>query len=165
MNELLQAVAPFLQAGGPGSAGGGSGGSGGFPLGFGILSERENEEVVPPNHWPALEYELPEPDLESVRQVLKTRLIINRAGNKDSFVSDLEVERLIALKGQVVDRMTELDGPFWGQHKLRIIRDFMLNQQGREFKPRILRSKLASLADPGTSAFYDQLIKMRERFL
>lgn len=165
MNELLQAVAPFLQAGGPGSAGGGSGGSGGSSFDLGILSEGDDEEVVQPNPRPAFNYALPEPDLNSVRQVLKNRLILKRRGNIHSLVKDYEVEQLIAVKGQIVARMYELDGPFWQRHRHRIIRDFLQTRQGGEYKVSLLRRKLQSLFEEDRgSAFYNQLIKMRESF-
>lgn len=179
MDELHQAVAPFLPASGggmsgsAGSMGSGGGGSGWTSFDLGVLAEDDGEEVNPPNpqNAPAnpMEAGLHEPDMDSVRAGIKKRLWVQRLGRKGSMatITDPEVEAIIDLKNQILDRMAELDHTdLWNTHRNRLIRDFIQTPQGGEYRTSVLEAKLLSLfgEDPASSLMYKQLIRLRDSF-
>lgn len=180
MDELQRAVAPFLHASGggmsgsEGNMGGGSGGSGWTSFDLGVLAEDSNEngeEVTQPNlqNDPANPFEavLPEPDMDSVKGVIRNRLLVHRLGHKNSTVDDWEINRIVSLKNQILDRMIELDySPFWNICRNRLIRDYIQPPQGGEYRIQVLESKLNSLfgSNPASSLIYKQLLKCRDSF-
>jgi len=153
--------------------GGSSGGSGWTSFDLGVLADETpatDQEVNQPSllnaHNNPYQF-LPEPDMDSVKEVLRTRLIINRLGRQNAAVEESELEALIHLKSRILDRMWELDRtPFWGAHKNRLIRDFIQPPRGGEYRIPTLRSKLDSLLgqDPQNSRMYQQLIRLRDSF-
>lgn len=169
MDELRQAVAPFLGApgggmgGSSGNMGGGGGGYGPFDLG---VVAKENDEEVVHNPKPAFNYALPEPNQDSVRSVIRDRVLIQRLGKKNMVVADEEVDKIINLKNAIADRMVELDqSSFWDVHRNRIVRDYILTNKGEEYIIPSLEGKLQSLfGDSPRGTFYDHLQKMKKSF-
>lgn len=179
MDELHQAVTPFLHpsggmSGSEGNMGGGSGGSGWTSFDLGVLAEDSNEngeEVTQPNlqNAPANQVEavLPEPDMDSVKGVIKNRLTIYRLGQRNSTVDDSEIDRIVSLKNDILNRMFELDpSPFWNTHRNRLLRDYIQPPRGGEYRIPVLEAKLDSLfgENPATSLIYKQLLKWRDSF-
>lgn len=152
--------------GSSGHMGGGSGGSGWSSFDLGVVAKDNDEEVVQPNPQPAFNYALPEPNQDSVRTVIRNRLIIQRSGTKNFVVGNEEVEKIINLKKAIADRMVELDqNTFWNIHRNRIVRDFIRTPKGEEYIIPSLEGKLQSLfGDSPRGAFYDQLLQMKESF-
>jgi len=161
-------------SGSEGNMGGGSGGSGWTSFDLGVLAEDSNEngeEVTQPNlqNAPAnpVEAVLPEPDMDSVKGVIKNRLLVHRLGQRNSTVDDSEIDRIVSLKNEILDRMVELDhSPFWNTHRNRLIRDYILPPKGGEYKIPTLESKLESLfgENPTSSIIYKDLIRWRASF-
>lgn len=109
----------------------------------------------------------PEPDLESVKDVMRDRLLVHRLGQRHATVSEDEINRIVDLKGQIIDRMSQLDvNPFWNQHKNTIIRDFLRPPRGSEFKISTLEAKLQDLFGENAtrSSIYKELVRARKYF-
>lgn len=90
-----------------------------------------------------------------------------RLGNRNSTVDDWEIDRIVSLKNEILDRMIELDhSPFWNTHRNRLIRDFIQPPQGGEYRIPVLEAKLGSLfgENPASSCFYKNLIRLRDSF-
>lgn len=63
----------------------------------------------------------PEPDLDSVKEVLRNRLLIHRLGQGRTVSGD-EIALIIDRKEKILSRMFELDSnPFWNQRKKRLV--------------------------------------------
>jgi hypothetical protein len=148
-----------------------SGGSGWTSFDLGVLAENSHsngEEVTQPNlqNAPAnpVEAVLPEPDMGSVKGVIKNRLLVHR---RNPSVSDSEIDRIVYLKNEILNRMFELDhDAFWNAHRNRLIRDYIVPPHGAEYGIRVLESKLDSLfgENPTSSIIYKQLIRSRDSF-
>lgn len=128
----------------------------------------EGEEVAHPNP-PANPVQAipPEPDLNSVKNVMKDRLLVHRLGQRHATVSETEISRIIDLKGQIIDRMAQLDfSPFWNQHRNTLIQDYLRPPRGGEFKISTLENKLQDLVSENAtnSSIYKELVRAREFF-
>lgn len=149
-------------------------GSGWTSFDLGVLGEpfpeEEGEEVALPNpHAPAVQAIPPEPNLKSVKDVMKDRLIVHRVGQGNSTVSDAEIDRIVDLKGQIFDRMSQLDlNPFLASQKNKLIRDYLRPPRGSEFKISVLEEKLQVLFGENpclSSIFYNIFSCPKARFL
>lgn len=182
MDELQRAVAPFLHASGGGMSGsegnlGGSSGGPGWPsFGVGLFADNSssysndeefaqpNPQNAPPN---AVEAVLPEPDMDSVRGVIKQRLLVHRLGQKNFSVSEKEIDQIVELKNDILNRMGELDpDPFWTSHRRRLIRDYILPRVGGEHRIKVLTQKLNFLLgeSPTSSLIFKQLMREKDSF-
>lgn len=81
--------------------------------------ELQREINAHPNHLANPGHAIPpEPDLDSVKDVMKERLLVHRLGQRHATISEAEINRIIDLKGKILDRMSQLDfHPFWDQHR------------------------------------------------
>ena len=80
-----------------------------------------------------------------------------------------EVRAIARLKGQIADRMFELDPEepsFWREHRDAIIRDSILTTHQREYSSHILSKKLKDLsgANAHTSFTYKSMAKIKRKF-
>lgn len=155
-DELLEAVAPFLNAA-----------QEALPQVPNPLPSREAPPLVPDQNPFPVEDISPEPDLDSVKEVLRNRLIIHRLGQKGRTVSDDEITLILDRKDKILSRMFELDSnPFWNQRRHTLIRDYMLPPRGGEFKISVLEGKLEQLLGENatSSSIYKELIRARDYF-
>lgn len=80
---------------------------------------------------------------------MKDRLIMHRIGKRNITVSDTEIDRILERKGQILDRMSQLDfNPFWHQHRNTLIRDYLRPPRGGEFKISVLEAQLKLVRMP-----------------
>lgn len=138
-------------SGSEGNLGGSSGGPGWPSFGVGLFADNSsysndeefaqpNPQNAPPNAVEAVlpEPDLPEPDMDSVRGVIKQRLLVHRLGQKNFSVSDHEIDLIVNLKNDIINRMGELDpDPFWTSHRRRLIRDYILPPVGGEYRIKV----------------------------
>ena len=176
MDELQRAVAQFYPPSGgmAGSGGGNSGGSGWTSFDLSVLADdtkEDGEEVAQPNLQSTaanpVEAIPQEPSIDSVKDVLRNRLIVHRLGRKNSTVSDDEIDRIVDLKDQIITRMAQLDAnPFWNSRRNVLIRDYVQPPRGGEYKIPVLEAKLEQLFgnNPQSSFIYKELIRARDLF-
>ena len=174
-------MAPSGSSGGSNSVGGGSINMGGSSRGsgwtdfdLGVLEEpfpdanEEGEEVAHPNpHANPVQAIPPEPDLDSVKDVMRDRLLVHRLGQRHATVSDEEINRIVDLKRQIIDRMAQLDvNPFWTQQGNTLIQDYLRPPRGGEFKTSVLEAKLQDLfgQNAPSSKIYKELLRARDFF-
>uniref|UniRef100_A0A2P2MLX6 Uncharacterized protein LOC107472332 isoform X2 n=1 Tax=Rhizophora mucronata TaxID=61149 RepID=A0A2P2MLX6_RHIMU len=107
--------------------------------------------------------------LSIAEQVIRNRL--KRGGGAHVPDAQLleEVRAIARCKGQIVDRMFELDiesPEFWRQHREAIIQDSILTTNQTEYPSRLLLRKLADLRNSNvhTSATYRNMLKIRKKF-
>ena len=172
MDDLQRAVAQFYPASGgmAGSGGSGGGGSGWTSFDLGVLADEEDgEEVAQPNlQNPAANPVVPqEPNIASVKDVMRNRLLVHRLGRKNPVLSEAEIDRIVDLKDRIITRMAQLDAnPFWNNHRNVLIRDYMQPPRGGEYKIPVLEAKLEQLFgnNPASSFIYKELIRARDFF-
>lgn len=107
--------------------------------------------------------------LSIAEQVIRNRL--RRGGGAHVPDAQLleEVREIARLKGQIADRMFELDSEspeFWRQHREAIIQDSILTTNQTEYPSRLLLQKLTDLSSSNvrTSATYRNMCKIRRKF-
>lgn len=183
LDELWPALGSFYRAapggvpGVPAPLPGGDPGAGAAPL-FASSSEGSNELPQPgeievnqrPNARanPFKEDFVEEPDVEMVKDEIRRRWLVHRRlGSPNYIPRDEEIEKLFDLKEAIIGRMGELNNdPFWGEHRLHVIRFSLQPSNGAEFSPEVLNSKLLSLygQNPSSSPVYKTLLRFRENF-
>lgn len=154
--------------------GGSNRSSGWTSFDLGVLEEpfpdanEESEEVTHPNpRANPFQAIPPEPDLDSVKEIMRDRLLVHRLGQRQATVSETEINRIVELKGQILDRMSQLDfNPFWAQRRNTLIRDYLRPPRGGEFKISVLEAKLQELFGENAtrSSIYYELVRAREYF-
>ncbi|GAA0140198.1 hypothetical protein LIER_44050 [Lithospermum erythrorhizon] len=170
MDELSRAVAPFVP-----TLGGTNGGFGPPPAPpyndtFFFAAGNNTQDPSAPPGAPELQEPDPlqEPDMDSVKERIRERLRIHRMGGPRFQIDDSEIERIINLKQQILDRMQELDpnNPFWTHYRNRLIRDYIIPSSGGEYKVSTLADKLNALwrDNPTESTIYQDLIRRRDLF-
>lgn len=98
---------------------------------------------------------------------MRDRLLVHRLGQRQATVSETEINRIVELKGQILDRMSQLDfNPFWAQRRNTLIRDYLRPPRGGEFKISVLEAKLQELFGENAtrSSIYYELVRAREYF-
>ncbi|KAJ8746989.1 hypothetical protein K2173_012848 (mitochondrion) [Erythroxylum novogranatense] len=109
----------------------------------------------------------PQPDFDSVNHIIRNRLLVHRLGQRHASVSEAEIDRIVDLKGQILNRMSQLDGnPFWHRHRNKLIRDYILPPRRGKWKISVLEAKLQQLGGENatSSSIYKELIKARDFF-
>ena len=99
--------------------------------------------------------------------IAEQQILFRLVGREDAPDAKLldEVRAIVRLKGEIVDRMFELDPEspeFWREHRDAIIRDSILTTHQREYPSRVLSNKLFDLSE--NSQTYQKLYKLKQRF-
>ena len=136
---------------------------------FESLTEPGDEASSFPTAQEALPQQPPAPEqnIDSVKDVIKARLLVHRLGQRHATVSDEEINRIVDLKRQIIDRMAQLDvNPFWTQQGNTLIQDYLRPPRGGEFKTSVLEAKLQDLfgQNAPSSKIYKELLRARDFF-
>jgi len=104
-----------------------------------------------------------EDDLSPVERKVKDRLTLYASPEEE--ISNDDVEALVLLKGDVLERMAQLDPhPFWVENRELLISEYILTPRGPEYKLETLLQNLEELRghNGSNSHFFRTLKKVRE---